>query len=128
MGHVTEFVPGTLAHAWYARGLSYPETSATGVCTRMAIKVRKKGFVFIGVKLNGDDVIEHNALIKISASLEEANALAAEHPGRYQVGKHGWVTVRMAPDEAPPEGLMARWIDEAYRIAAPKAVLKQLDG
>lgn len=118
-----EFEPGTLAHAWQTIALTYPETSASGVCTRVAIKVRKKGFVFIGARPE-----EHNALIKLSASLDEASALAAEHPGRYQVGKHGWVTVRMPPGERPPEGLMARWIDEAFRIAAPKSVIKAMDG
>lgn len=118
-----EFEAGTLAQEWHTCALTYPETSATGVCTRIAIKVRKTGFVFIGAKPE-----EQNALIKISASLDEATALAAEFPGRYQVGKHGWVTVRMPPGERPPEGLMARWIDEAFRIAAPKTVIKKMDG
>lgn len=116
---MSDFEPGTVAHAWFQRALAYPETNASGACVRTAIRVRKKGFIYIGVKES-----EYNALFKLGPSLDEASALAAEAPANYQVGKTGWVTVRFSHEEAPPAGLMERWMEESFRITAPKTVLK----
>jgi hypothetical protein len=103
--------------------MGYPETTASGACTRTAIRVRKKGVVYIGEK-----PAETSALLKLGTSLPEAESLAAQAPARFQVGKGGWVTVRLAPGETLEDGLMERWIDEAWRMAAPKTVLKLLEG
>jgi hypothetical protein len=42
------------------------------------------------------------------------------------VGSAGWVTIKLPADEMPPDGLIERWIDESFRLQAPKAVLGQL--
>lgn len=115
---MSPFEPGTLADRWYRLAMAYPEASATGACVRTAVKIRTKGFIYIGVKPG-----ETSALFKLSASLDEAAALAEAAPTRYQVGKGGWVTVRLAPGESPPAGLMPRWIEESFRLSAPKPVL-----
>lgn len=116
---MSDFEPGTVAHAWFEQAMGYPDTTASGACMRTAIRIRKKGFIYIGVKDS-----EYNALFKLGPSLDEASALAAQSPANYQVGKGGWVTVRFALDATPPDGLMARWMDEAFRVSAPKTVLK----
>lgn len=114
----SDFPAGSVIDGWFRLAMSYPETVASGACTRTAVKVRKKGFIYLGLK--GD---EYNALFKLGPSLDEAAALAAEAPARFQVGKTGWVTVRFPLDATPPEGLMARWMEESFRLSAPKSVL-----
>ena len=102
---------------------AYPETDEGTSCNRIAIKVRKKNFVFLGDK---DDKLV--LMVKLGPSLGEAEALAQDEPERYDVGSAGWVTVRYELDRELPKGLFERWIDESFRLLAPKSVVKQLEG
>ena len=56
--------------------------------------------------------------------------LIADDPDRYYrpayVGPAGWVGVYL--DAKPERGLVERLIEDAYRLKAPKTLVKQLDG
>jgi hypothetical protein len=91
--------------------MRYPGVEEGGSCTRAAFRARGKGFLYLGSELDG-----YNALLKLRDSQPEAAALQAEQPGCYKVGTGGWVTLRFGPEDAPPRGLLERWIDESYRI------------
>jgi hypothetical protein len=58
--------------------------------------------------------------LKLDESLAEATKLAAKEPHRYQVGANGWVAAKWSGDQALPLDVMTRWIDESYRLMAPK--------
>jgi predicted DNA-binding protein (MmcQ/YjbR family) len=62
--------------------------------------------------------------LKLRDALPEATALAAAEPGRYRVGAHGWVTVLLA--DPPPVDLLARWVEESFRLVASKKLVAQL--
>jgi hypothetical protein len=102
--------------------LGYPETEEGIACEgtpleKRTVKVRNKAFLFLGAK---------DAMLKLSDSLAEANELAERAPGRCKVGAHGWVTVAFGEPESPPLELLLRWIDESYRLLAPKTLLAGL--
>ena len=101
--------------------MGYPEVAEEIVCEKAAFKARGKGFLFLG----SDDSF-CNALLKLGASLPEAARLAAGMPSCYKVGGHNWVTATFRHDRAPPRGLMERWIDESYRLLAPKQLVALL--
>jgi predicted DNA-binding protein (MmcQ/YjbR family) len=80
------------------------------------VKVGKKIFVFLG-----DD--------KVTLKLVEAHAAAMSVPGAaptgYGLGKAGWVTMPL--DGAPPIDILCDWLEESYRLVAPKKLIKELD-
>lgn len=102
--------------------LRFPEVEEGIACKGTALecttfKARKKAFLFISVA---------NARVKLQESLAEAAKLAAKEPGRYKVGAHGWAEVKFTNDEPPPLELLERWIDESYRLLAPKQLVAML--
>ncbi len=102
--------------------LSLPETSEGTSCVNRAFKARKKNFLFIGEKPEGVRV-----MIKVGPSLDEAVTLAAERPQHVSVGKTGWVTLLFPADRAPRTELLERWVNESFRMLAPKTLVKSLD-
>ena len=82
--------------------------------------MRGKIFVFLGSPGSG----------RITVKLEEshAHALSVEgaEPTGYGLGKSGWVTL---PLRAPgvSDALLRDWVEESYRIVAPKRLVTQLD-
>ncbi len=99
--------------------LALPETSEGTSCVNRAFKVRKKNFLFVGEK---DDQVR--VMVKLAASLDNAQAMVDP---RVDVGKHGWVTLRFAADDALETTLLSSWVFESFRTIAPKAVVKQLE-
>ena len=96
--------------------LQYPQAEEGIACQGTAIecstfKARNKAFLFLGA-----GVIR----LKLHESLAEAVKLAAKEPGRYKVGANGWVAVTLTGDASPPLDLLTRWLDESYRLLAPK--------
>jgi hypothetical protein len=65
-------------------------------------------------------------MLKLSDYLAEAAKLAANEPGLYKTGAKGWVTVKFDADRSPPLDVLARWIDESYRLLAPKQLVALL--
>jgi predicted DNA-binding protein (MmcQ/YjbR family) len=81
-------------------------------------KVRGKVFVFLGPA----------ASTRMTVKLEESHGHAlsldgAERTG-YGLGASGWVTVPLAG--VAPE-VLRDWVEESYRIVAPKRVVAELD-
>jgi hypothetical protein len=103
--------------------LSYPEVETATVCERTGYKARGKAFLFIG----GDDE-SYNCMLKLRDSLAEAEALAKRQPENYAVGGHGWVTLTFPRKKSPPPQLLQRWLDESFRLLAPKGLVAKLPG
>ena len=98
--------------------LRYPEAEEGIACAGTAaekrtVKARNKAFLFLGLT---------EAMLKLDDSLPEATALAAKHPTGCKVGAHGWVTVKLGDDAVPLE-VLEKWIDESYRLLAPKQLV-----
>lgn len=108
-----------------ALALHYPETEEAIACQGTALekssfKARSKAFLFLG-----GAGASFNVMVKLRVSLAEATELAAKQPGCYKVGAHGWVTAAF-DNQSPPPGLLERWIDESYRLLAPRSLLALL--
>ena len=105
-----------------ARALALPEVVEGDSCVKRSFKARKKGFLYLGENAKG-----YNVMVKLGPSLEEASAMASARPDSWSVGKGGWAILKFEPDERPPEGLLERWLEESYRLQAPKTLLAILD-
>ena len=96
--------------------LKFPDVQESDSCNRCAYKAGEKGFLYVGIK---DDA--YNALIKLGKkSSVEAAKLEKKKPENYTIGKTGWVTINFPNDEAPPKGLLERWVGESYRAQVPR--------
>jgi len=96
--------------------LAHPDVEEGIACKGTALesstfKARKKAFLFVQPKDGGMKL-----RLKLDTLAPEAKKLAAKEPDRYGVGAKGWVAATFGPDEAPPKGLLERWIAESYRI------------
>ena len=106
--------------------LGYPQTELGVACQGTAlesstVKARDKAFLF----MSGAGP-SYTVRLKLCQSQSEAMQLAANEPGRYKVGTHGWTTISFSDSEPPPIDLMKRWIDESYRAIADKKLLAML--
>jgi len=104
------------------QALAFPEVVEGDSCVKRSFKARKKGFLYLGENEKG-----YNVMVKLGPSLEEAAELAGSQPGDWAVGKGGWTTLKFKPDERPPEGLLERWVEESFRLQAPKTLLAIFD-
>jgi hypothetical protein len=121
--HVTADSVDALTEAMWDIALGYPGVTEGISCAGTAIesrtaKVGKRGFLFLR---------RHDARVKVTASLEQLQALAAASPDQYDAGKGGWVKIVFQAGAAPELEDARRWIDESYRGMATKTLLKQLD-
>ena len=103
--------------------LGYPATSEGTSCNKAAFKAGTKSFVFLGETDDG-----WNLMVKLSDALSEAELLAEQEPDNYSVGKHGWTTLRFDDGKGPAKKLLKAWIDESFRLLAPKKLVAELDG
>lgn len=101
--------------------LRLPEVEESVVCSKAAFKARGKGFLFMGM-----DGSSYNLLLKLGPSLPEAAKLAAKEPEHYGVGGRDWVSVTFPHTATPPAGLMERWVEECFRLLAPKKLVSML--
>jgi predicted DNA-binding protein (MmcQ/YjbR family) len=103
-----------------AFSLSLPGTFPDRPWGEDVVKVRGKIFVFLG----GD------ASKRMTVKLDESHAHAlsiegAERTG-YGLGASGWVTVPLRGDGITI-ALLRDWVEESYRIVAPKRLVAELD-
>ena len=67
----------------------------------------------------------------ITVKLQDSNAEALGVPGAEAtgcgLGKSGWVTVPLAAPKAPHFGVLTNWVQESYRLVAPKRLVAELD-
>lgn len=101
--------------------LAYPETHEAFPWGHRVIKVREKGFVFIGGEEGSIGIS-----VKLPQSGEAALSLPFTEPTGYGLGKSGWVSARFGADDELPVPILRAWIDESYRAVAPKTLVKSL--
>ncbi|MFG2223054.1 MmcQ/YjbR family DNA-binding protein [Streptomyces sp. NPDC048644] len=91
------------------------------------VKVNKKVFVFLGAE---DDGRPPRVTLKLKDPEAHAHALTAPgaEPAGYGLGNAGWVTVPLTERGAPPAELLCDWVEESYRVIAPKRLIAELDG
>lgn len=91
-------------------------------------KVNKKVFVFLGSEPGSPEAPALPGMsVKLDESREAALAVEGAIPTGYGLGKHGWVTVPYATPSGLPAGVLADWVEESYRLVAPKRLVKVLD-
>ena len=89
-------------------------------------KVNKKVFVFLGM---ADGSYPLGVTLKLKD--EEAHAHALTSPGAepagYGLGRSGWVRIPLEEQGAPAAELLCDWVEESYRVIAPKKLVTELD-
>lgn len=96
------------------KAAAYPEVAKGTSCNQSSFKTAKKSFLFIGPGPKG---VGFKAMFKLKASMPEAESLANEYPGQFEVGNTGWVTARFTADEPLPKDIWQRWLDESYELS-----------
>lgn len=104
--------------------VAYPEAWEDHPRDHIAVKVRKKAFVL----LSGEDLYDGwlSMTVKLPVSGEMVLGLPYVEPAGYGLGKSGWVTMRLGPEDPVDRGMFESWIDQSYRAVAPKTIVKQL--
>jgi len=104
-----------------AFALTFPETFEDSPWEdEVVVKVRGKIFVFLGSPGS------RRLSVKLAESHAHALAVDGAQPTGYGLGKAGWVSV---PTRAPGVtlNLLRDWVEESYRIVAPKRLVAELD-
>jgi predicted DNA-binding protein (MmcQ/YjbR family) len=104
-----------------AFGLAYPGAHTKSPWPgHLDLAVKDKTFAYLS--LEGEP-------LRISCKLPRTSSVALLlpfcEPAGYGLGKSGWVAANFEHDSPDIEMLKA-WIDESYRVQAPKALVKQL--
>jgi predicted DNA-binding protein (MmcQ/YjbR family) len=112
------------ADALRAFALGLPEAEEAFPWGERVVKVNKKVFVFFGLMEDLDK------RLMITVKLPQTGSYALQMPfveaSGYNLGKHGWVTARIAPGEPVPLDLLVEWIEESYCAVAPKRLVARL--
>src|SRR5262249_37834613 len=87
-------------------------------------KVNKKVFVFLGHE--DADTAGDSVKLKDPSVHAHAMAVPGAGPTRCGVGKAGWVSVPFGEGAPSPE-LLCEWVEESYRVVAPKRQVAELD-
>jgi predicted DNA-binding protein (MmcQ/YjbR family) len=111
-----------LEKAMRDRAMSYPHAEEAFPWGERAIKVKGKTFLFMRLS-----DAELSFSVKLPRTGVQALALPFAKPTEYGLGKHGWVTVRLAKTSKELSSQCLAWIDESYRGVAPKKVVQALD-
>lgn len=101
------------------QALAFPEAWEDHPWEESVAKVGKKVFLFCG----GADPHDPPVTLKLAESHEQALDVGAE-PAGYGLGRSGWVTVTCSK---VPSALLEDWVEESYRLVAPKRLVKLLD-
>jgi predicted DNA-binding protein (MmcQ/YjbR family) len=106
-------------------GLTLPESWEDYPWEHRALKVRKKVFVFLPNEASLDTGF--NLSLKLKASHEDAMEEDFTTPTGYGMGRHGWVSAAFKPDDEVDVDQLMAWVEESYRLIAPKKCVKELD-
>lgn len=101
--------------------LRFPDAHEDFPWGESVVKVRKKVFVFLGQQ---HDAGLQAITVKLVESHEHALSVEGARPTGYGLGKAGWVTVPVAGLESE---VLRDWIEESYRVVAPKRLVAELD-
>ncbi|MFO7572524.1 MAG: MmcQ/YjbR family DNA-binding protein [Gaiellaceae bacterium] len=102
-----------------AFALSLPEAWEDHPWGESVVKVRSRVFVFLGSAGSG------RMTVKLVESHAHALSIAGAAPTGYGLGSSGWVTVPLAAGVDPD--VVRDWVEESYRIVAPKQLVAVLD-
>jgi predicted DNA-binding protein (MmcQ/YjbR family) len=102
--------------------LSLPESVEDHPWGEDVAKVRGKVFVFLSPPAAKRQLMT----VKLVESHGHALAIEGAEPTRYGLGKSGWVNVPLRATGVTTD-LLCDWIEESYRIVAPKRLVAQLD-
>jgi predicted DNA-binding protein (MmcQ/YjbR family) len=101
--------------------LGLPEAHEDFPWNERVVKVRGKVFVFLG----GQDPAHEPAItLKLDESHGHALSVDGARPTGYGLGRSGWVTVPVA---GVASATLREWVEESYRIVAPKRLVAELD-
>jgi predicted DNA-binding protein (MmcQ/YjbR family) len=104
--------------------LSLPEAAEDFPWGERVAKIRGKVFVFLGPdERKGPAVVT----LKLVESHGHAMSIEGVEPTRYGLGRSGWVNVPLDAEDLTPD-LLRDWVEESYRIVAPKRLVAELDG
>jgi predicted DNA-binding protein (MmcQ/YjbR family) len=101
--------------------LGLPEAHEDFPWNERVVKVRGKVFVFLGRRKEED---EPAMTVKLDESHGHALSVEGARPTGYGLGPSGWVTV---PVVGVPLATLRDWVEESYRIVAPKRLVADLD-
>ncbi|MGW3913209.1 MmcQ/YjbR family DNA-binding protein [Streptomyces sp. NPDC005070] len=89
-------------------------------------KVNAKVFVFLGLD---DGSYPLGVTVKLKDEAAHAHALTSPGavPAGYGLGRAGWVRVPLEEQGAPAAELLCDWVEESYRVIAPKRLIAELD-
>ena len=104
-----------------AFALSLPEAVEDHPWGEDVVKARGKIFVFVG------SAGSRRISVKLAESHAHALAIDGSQPTGYGLGKAGWVTVPLRADGVSI-AVLRDWVEESYRIVAPKRLVAELDG
>ena len=101
----------------------------------LVMKVNKKIFVFLGVDAppvadparGAGTGAAPSFAVKLREAHEQAMAIPGAVPTAYGLGRSGWVSVPLA-GEIPDVGTLCDFVEESYRIVAPRRLVAVLDG
>ncbi len=102
--------------------LSLPDAVEEHPWGEDVVKVRGKIFVFLG-----SSTTSRKISVKLDESHAHALSIAGAAPTGYGLGKAGWVTVPLRASGVSVQ-VLRDWVEESYRIVAPKRLVAQLDG
>lgn len=87
------------------------------------VKVRGKIFVFLGTAASATQ----RMTVKLDESHAHALSIEGAEPTGYGLGPSGWVTVPLRAEGVGID-LLRDWVEESYRIVAPRTLVAELDG
>jgi predicted DNA-binding protein (MmcQ/YjbR family) len=102
--------------------LALPEATEDHPWGEDVAKVRGKVFVFLSPPAS----TRPSMTVKLVESHGHALSVEGAEPTGYGLGKAGWVTIPLRGPGVSPD-LVTDWIEESYRIVAPKRLVAQLD-
>jgi predicted DNA-binding protein (MmcQ/YjbR family) len=103
--------------------LSFPGAAEDFPWGERVVKVNRKVFVFLG-----SDERQGPPLMTVKLDESHGHAMSVEgaEPTGYGLGRAGWVNVPLGATDVTID-LLRDWVEESYRIVAPKRLVAQLD-
>jgi predicted DNA-binding protein (MmcQ/YjbR family) len=103
-----------------AFALSLPGATEDFPWGECVAKVNRKVFVFLGPDAS------KRMTVKLDESHGHALSIEGAEKTGYGLGRSGWVTLPLRADGVTLE-LLRDWVEESYRIVAPKRLVAELD-
>jgi predicted DNA-binding protein (MmcQ/YjbR family) len=106
-----------------AFALSLPGAAEDFPWGERVVKVNRKVFVFLGADERTGPA---GMTVKLVESHGHALAIEGAEPTGYGLGRSGWVNVPLHAEGVTLD-LLRDWVEESYRIVAPKRLVAELD-